>query len=83
MQVLLFISRQLMEVYSKSSDIHLELPSGAQNGPKQLWELPPFSTKTVINIHFKAEKPQNFSTYVRYVPLLLRPVFALNVVHKV
>lgn len=56
-----------MEIYSSGEGFHLELPTGDQEGPNDLWEIPPFQTKAIIRVQFEAKIVQNHTAYVRYI----------------
>lgn len=56
---------QVTEMYSSGGDLHLELPSGADNAPKQLWEIAPYDTKLVMRASFVARVESNHTSYIR------------------
>nr|CAI5858046.1 unnamed protein product [Callosobruchus analis] len=56
---------QVVEVYSSGGGFHLELPSGEQKGPSDLWEIRPHQTKAIIKVQFQAKSVQNHTGYIR------------------
>ena len=56
---------QVLEMYSSGGDLHLELPSGATEGPQALWEIPPYTTKSVMKANFIARLENNHTAYIR------------------
>ena len=52
-------------MYSSGGDLHLELPSGATEGPQALWEIPPYTTKSVMKANFIARLENNHTAYIR------------------
>lgn len=56
---------QITEVYSSGGEFHLELPTGELEGPKQMWEIPPFQTRPVIRVRFNARTEANHTAYIR------------------
>lgn len=58
---------QVLELVKNIEDLRLDLPSGRGQGSQALWKLPPYSTKTIMNAHFKASTINNFTGYIRLV----------------
>ncbi|CAH1159345.1 unnamed protein product [Phaedon cochleariae] len=56
---------QIVEIFSSGGGFYLELPTGEQEGPNDLWEIPAQHTKAVIRVRFKAQVVQNYTAYVR------------------
>ncbi|CAH1972997.1 unnamed protein product [Acanthoscelides obtectus] len=56
---------QIVEIYSSGGGFQLELPSGEQKGPSELWEILPHQTKAVIKVQFQAKLVQNHTGYIR------------------
>ncbi len=52
-------------MYSSGGDLHLELPSGETEGPQAVWEIPPFTTKSVMRANFIARLENNHTAYIR------------------
>uniref|UniRef100_A0A8C4QRV2 Transmembrane protein 131 n=1 Tax=Eptatretus burgeri TaxID=7764 RepID=A0A8C4QRV2_EPTBU len=56
---------QVVEIYSTGGDLHLELPTGQAEGPRKLWEIPPFETKAVMRASFISREPHNHTAFIR------------------
>jgi hypothetical protein len=52
-------------MYSSGGDLHLELPSGDTEGPQAVWEIPPYTTKSVMKANFIARLENNHTAYIR------------------
>ncbi|XP_041357021.1 transmembrane protein 131-like isoform X2 [Gigantopelta aegis] len=56
---------QLLEMFSSEGDLHLELPSGDKEGSRELWELQPFETKSVMRANFIGRVENNHTAFIR------------------
>ncbi|XP_071088410.1 transmembrane protein 131-like isoform X1 [Haliotis cracherodii] len=56
---------QVLEMFSSEGDLHLELPSGAKEASKELWELQPFETKPVMRANFVGRVENNHTAFIR------------------
>ena len=45
------------------------MPSGEVEGPRELWEIPPYQTKPVIRLQFNAYSEKNHTAYIRFVKI--------------
>ena len=52
-------------MYTTGGGLHLELPNGDSEGPKTLWQIPPFETKTIMRANFLARSEKNHTSYIR------------------
>ncbi|KAK3100282.1 hypothetical protein FSP39_017460 [Pinctada imbricata] len=56
---------QVIEMFSSEGDLHLELPTGEKEGPKTLWEIPPYETKAVMKARFIGRVESNHTAFIR------------------
>ncbi|XP_078401282.1 transmembrane protein 131 isoform X1 [Cetorhinus maximus] len=56
---------QVVEMYSSGGDLHLELPTGQPEGPRKLWEIPPYETKAVMRASFSSREADNHTAFIR------------------
>ena len=60
-----------MELVKNIEDLMLELPTGRVQASQSLWKVPPYSTKTIMNAHFKASSISNYTGYIRCAFLII------------
>eukprot|EP00057_Strongylocentrotus_purpuratus_P022121 XP_011676595.1 PREDICTED: transmembrane protein 131 isoform X5 [Strongylocentrotus purpuratus] len=53
------------EMYSSGGDLHLELPSGSQEAPRNQWEIAPYQTKSVMRASFVGRTENNHTAFIR------------------
>jgi len=52
-------------MYTTGGGLHLELPSGDPEGPKEFWQIRPFETKTIMRANFLARSEKNHTAFIR------------------
>ncbi|XP_022100300.1 transmembrane protein 131-like isoform X2 [Acanthaster planci] len=53
------------EMYSSGGELHLELPTGSQDAPQNLWEIPPYTTRSVMRASFTGRVESNHTAFIR------------------
>lgn len=61
------VPMQIIEVFSSGSQFQLELPNSDPEAPRGMWEIPAFSTRTVIRVRFRASTPGLHKAFIRIV----------------
>ncbi|XP_033110665.1 transmembrane protein 131-like [Anneissia japonica] len=56
---------QVTEIYSSGGDLHLELPTGTQETSNNLWEIPPYQTRSVMRASFVGRTESNHTAFIR------------------
>ncbi|XP_052077045.1 transmembrane protein 131-like isoform X3 [Mytilus californianus] len=56
---------QILEMFASEGDLHLELPTGDLEAPKNLWEIPPYETKAVMKANFVGRVVNNHTAFIR------------------
>ncbi|XP_071949675.1 transmembrane protein 131-like [Antedon mediterranea] len=56
---------QVTEIYSSGGDLHLELPTGSQETSDNLWEIPPYQTRSVMRASFVGRTESNHTAFIR------------------
>ncbi|XP_064637998.1 transmembrane protein 131-like isoform X2 [Lineus longissimus] len=56
---------QVVEMYSSGGDLHLELPTGEKEAPRNMWEIPPYETRTVMRASFVGRMENNHTSFIR------------------
>ncbi|TKR67648.1 hypothetical protein L596_023768 [Steinernema carpocapsae] len=57
---------KITQIFSSGGDVHLEIPEGDMRtgGDADLWEIPPFATKTVMNAKLIGAHERNATSFV-------------------
>ncbi|XP_067948178.1 transmembrane protein 131-like [Watersipora subatra] len=58
-------SLHVVEMFSSGGNIHLELPTGAAQASRSMWEIEPFQTKPVMRATYLANKITNDTGFIR------------------
>ncbi|XP_071786597.1 transmembrane protein 131-like [Asterias amurensis] len=53
------------EMYSSGGELHLELPTGSPEAPQNLWEIPPYTTRSVMRASFTGRVESNHTAFIR------------------
>ncbi|XP_038063228.1 transmembrane protein 131-like [Patiria miniata] len=53
------------EMYSSGGELHLELPTGSPDAPQNLWEIPPYTTRSVMRASFTGRVESNHTAFIR------------------
>ncbi|KAK2170432.1 hypothetical protein LSH36_3g30072 [Paralvinella palmiformis] len=56
---------QVQEIFTTGGDLHLELPTGEKEAPRELWEIPPFETKPIMKASFLGRIEDNHTAFIR------------------
>lgn len=67
---------QIMEVYSSGGDFQLELPVGGTDAPRNAWQIPPFSERALVRVHFRAQRVGLQMAFVRIIVSIAERAFA-------
>lgn len=59
------VPMQILEVFSSGSQFQLELPTSDPEAPSVIWEIPAFSTRTIIRVRFRASTPGHHKAFIR------------------
>ncbi|CAH1777102.1 unnamed protein product [Owenia fusiformis] len=61
------VTLQVTEMFSSGGDLHLELPTGADDkeAVKSVWEIPPYETRPVMRAAFVGRTENNHTSFIR------------------